>query len=313
MAAALTLEDVKKRIDELYGKNQYKIISGKVESQSSRIRVQHIPCGNIIDVLVKGFISQEKKGRCKLCNPVVNNVRRSFTAETIRERFVSVTGGEYTYVDGYINAHSKMHVRHETCGNVFHVSSHMFFGTKQSRCPLCANSKRGAHLLKNNHLQAILDEADDGDEYEWLEDYKGSNKDKLLIRHKRCGNEFMIRPNDFQQGYRCRACNKSQHELAVERRLKERKIPFLREFTFADCRGKKLPLPFDFAIPLREDCKVLIEVDSILHEMSHKKVTDAIKDKFASERDDLVLIRIDTTGDIIQQLDKIIDTHGDLI
>ena len=313
MAAALTLEDVKKRIDELYGTNQYKIISGKVESQSSRIRVQHIPCGNIIDVLVKGFISPEKKGRCKLCNPVINTTRNTYTEETVRERFVTVTGGEYTYVDGYINAHSKMHVRHEKCGNVFHVSSHMFFGSKQSRCPLCANAKRGAHLLKNNHLQAILDEADDGDEYEWLEEYKGSNKDKLRIRHKRCGNEFMIRPNDFQQGYRCKSCNKSQYELIVDRELRARKISFLREFTFDDCRGKKLPLPFDFAILLREDCKLLIEVDGELHGLEKMRVTDAIKEKFAYERDDLVLRRIDSSGDIIQQLDKIIAEFKDLM
>ena len=310
---ALTLDIVKQRIDSLYGENKYQVLDSKVESQHSRIRVKHLQCGNILDVNVKGFISPEMKGRCKLCNPVQNNTRRTYTEKEVRERFAKETNGEYTYIDGYRNAHSKMHVRHETCGNVFLVSSHMFFGVKRSRCPMCANSKRGKHLVKDNYMQSVLTEANDGVEYEWLEEYRGSNKDKLRIRHKRCGNEFLIRPNDFQQGYRCTSCNKSRHEAKVDFLLRKKKIRFLKEFAFDECRGKKLPLPFDFAIPLQEDCKLLIEVDGKLHELSQIKETEMVKERFVESRDDLVLRRIDASRDIQEQLDEILEEFEDLM
>ena len=164
---ALTLDVVKQRIISRYGDNKYQILDGKVESQASGIRVKHIPCGNILDVIVKGFISPSMNGRCKLCNPVPNNTRNTYTEDEVRERFKTVTNGEYIYLDGYRNAHAKMHVRHELCGNVFTVSSHMFFGTKKSRCPMCANSKRGKHMITDNYLQSTLNGAVDGEEYEW--------------------------------------------------------------------------------------------------------------------------------------------------
>jgi hypothetical protein len=314
----LTINDVKRKIELLYGKDKYLVLSDKIDSQLSRIKVRHIPCGNLMDVQVKGFTSPDKKGHCKFCDPIQNTTRNTYTEEKVRERFVEVTNGEYEYIDGFINAHSKMHVRHKTCGNTFKVSSHMFFGVKKTRCPLCANSKRGKHLVKDDYLSTVLKEADDGEDYEWLEGYSGDNKKKIQIRHKRCNNEFLIRPNDFQQGYRCKSCNKSKFEKAVFDSLTEKNIDFLKEFSFEKCRGIKYPLPFDFVIMLVENCKLLIEVDSEFHEFENKKANDRTKESFVESREDLILRRIGTSArlpirDVLNRLDIILDEFKDVI
>jgi hypothetical protein len=67
---------------------------------------------------------------------------------------------------------------------------------------------------KENYLNDMLENEPD---YEWLEPYKRDNKKKHLIRHKLCMNEYEVRPNDFQQGYRCPEC--SRKESAASRKL----------------------------------------------------------------------------------------------
>ena len=80
---------------------------------------------------------------------------------------------------------------------------------KRSNCKHCGNEKRKMHLYipQENYLQNLLDKRYDGNNYEWLDEYKNNdNKRKLKIRHKLCNHIFEIRPNDFQQGYGCTYC-----------------------------------------------------------------------------------------------------------
>ena len=48
------------------------------------------------------------------------------------------------------------------------------------------------------------------DKYQRLEPYNRTNKDKLRIKHTICGGVYDVRPNEFQQWYRCPLCSKSQ-------------------------------------------------------------------------------------------------------
>ncbi len=52
------------------------------------------------------------------------------------------------------------------------------------------------------YLQSLLDNAKDGDQYQWLEAYTGDPYHYLQIKHN-CGNVFELRPVDFEQGKRC--------------------------------------------------------------------------------------------------------------
>ena len=94
--------------------------------------------------------------------------------------------GEYKYLMGYKKMADKCLFLHVECGNVFPASPKMILGVKKTRCPLCSNKKRGLYQIDENHLQNLLDNADDGEEYEWKEPYNNDNKEKLEILHKKC-------------------------------------------------------------------------------------------------------------------------------
>jgi len=82
--------------------------------------------------------------------------------------------------------------------------------TSRTGCPECAAKRRLVHLNKPkaNYLASLLKQRKDGKQYKWLGKYHKDNKEKIEILHKACGQKFLCRPNDFQQGYGCPFCRK---------------------------------------------------------------------------------------------------------
>lgn len=48
-----------------------------------------------------------------------------------------------------------------------------------------------------------------GDEYEFLEEYKGGFV-KIKVKHNKCGNIYKTEPSAFLQGHKCKYCNKEE-------------------------------------------------------------------------------------------------------
>lgn len=216
MATKLTTESVKKRIGNMYN-SEYELLS-EYTLASNPITIKHKPCGYTYTVgRAKDFLN-EGKCLCKQCNPPVrySTVKHKLEENDIIERLKDPKYKDYSYIDGFVDSHTKLNMLHKECGNTFKVSPQMFFGVKQTRCSFCCNKNRGKYQVKINYLQSLLDEKSYGNEYEWLEDYKGDNKVKHLLLHKKCGNEFEFRPNDFQQGYICPFCTTSSSKEEIE-------------------------------------------------------------------------------------------------
>ena len=79
-----------------------------------------------------------------------------------------------------------------------------------------------------------------------------------------CGNEFMVDTNHFIAGkFQCNECRVKQSYIAkkVQDYLDFKKITYIKEKTFEDCKNKN-KLPFDFYLPQYNGC---IEVDGIGH------------------------------------------------
>ena len=157
--------------------------------------------------------------------------------------------------------------KHNECGKTFPVAPKMFLGVKQSRCPHCANKRRGGYLRDDNYLQKILDNAKDGKDYEWLQSYNNDNKQKLLIKHLECNRDYRVRPNDFQQGYRCPHCSAESNEsyavTEIKSILNKYNIKYNEEVTFNDLTDKG-NLRIDFQIG-----RNLIEYDGAQHFKSY--------------------------------------------
>lgn len=209
------------------------------------------------------------------------------TIEEFKKEIFDKFNGEYIVIsDKYINNKTPILVKHVKCGNSYFVKPNGIL--YKNKCPFCANEKRGIGNIKENYLEDILINCNEEENYKWLENYKNNNKIKHKILHKKCNNVYEVRPNDFQQGYRCpycADCNNSKNIKLIENYLVERNIKFEKEFKFNNCKNKRI-LPFDLKIG-----NLILEYDGSQHFFSNgksymkkslerNKINDKIKNEF---------------------------------
>lgn len=207
MTKKLTQQEVETKINSLYN-GSYTLIS-EYNGSTKPIIIKH-NCGNIYEVKRAKTFLNEGNGLCPKCNSNKPNSTKRITEEEFIKRLYNQVKDEYTYISGFKNMNTKVLIKHNACGNEYYVTPHMFLGIKQRRCPKCSNKNRGKYAIREDYLEEIKNNHFDGEEYTWLEDYKNNNKLKHKIRHNKCGNEFYIRPNDFQQyNVVCPYCNSS--------------------------------------------------------------------------------------------------------
>ncbi len=79
-------------------------------------------------------------------------------------------------------------MRHISCGNKYWTTWN-HFQKRGQRCKICSNKLSGINQRKSN--EQYLKEVNNvwGDEYTVLTPYV-TTKDKILVRHNMCGNEF---------------------------------------------------------------------------------------------------------------------------
>jgi len=114
-------------------------------------------------------------------------------------------GKDYKWLEEYKGeCHKKHKIKHLVCGHIYEVQPSNF--QQGNSCPKCSPSKTGLKLVKKNYLENLLNEAQDGKDYKWLEEYKGECHKKHKIKHLVCGHIYETAPNYFQQGNRCPKC-----------------------------------------------------------------------------------------------------------
>lgn len=128
--------------------------------------------------------------------------RKKTNQEFVAEVRILV-GDEYTFLEPYINAHTKIKVRHNVCQKVYSVTPNNF--KSRSRCPYCYREK----IKKTN--SAFIQEVQElvGDEYTFLEPYV-NNCTKIKVRHNVCQNTYLVRPGSFLSGGRCPYCSRKK-------------------------------------------------------------------------------------------------------
>ena len=60
------------------------------------------------------------------------------TTEQFKKEVLDLVGNEYSVIEPYENAHTKIQFRHNTCGNIFLMKSNDFL--RGRRCPKCAKT-----------------------------------------------------------------------------------------------------------------------------------------------------------------------------
>lgn len=179
-----------KEVYNLVG-DEFKFLE-KYKGSDTKIKCRHSKCGHEWRVKPSQILSGYG---CPWCNnPNYNRCDNEFKKDIYK-----LVGDEYTFLEEYTNAKTKIECVHNICGYKWKVTPHDFYNG--CRCPEC----RIADRTKSNEdfVKDIYDIV--GDEYEFLEKYK-NNKKRILCRHNTCGYTWMVRPDNFISGTRCPDC-----------------------------------------------------------------------------------------------------------
>ena len=182
-----------------------------------KLRVKHNKCGNVYEIKPNDFLNGS---RCSYC---AGNLKK--TDAQFKREVRNLVGDEYTFLDSYVNAHTKLRVKHNKCGNVYEVQPSNFLNG--SRCSYCS----GHHKKTNTEFkQEIYDLV--GNEYTFLDSYV-STMTKLRVKHNKCGNTYKVLPNNFISGSRCPYCSASVGKTDVQ--FKQEVFDLVgNEYTFLD-------------------------------------------------------------------------------
>ena len=120
------------------------------------------------------------------------------TNEEFKQEIYSLVGDEYTFLDKYVNARTKIRVKHNKCNFIYSVSPHNFLIGK--RCPNCFSTPKKSDEDFKHEVNILV-----GDEYTFLDSYV-NNKTKLRVKHNVCGNVYKVRVLSFLEGSRCPYC-----------------------------------------------------------------------------------------------------------
>ena len=204
MAKRKTHEEFIEQLNKIHGDETYTPLE-KYINNKTKILVRHNKCGYEWNIIPSNIL----KGQgCPKCKGGVKKTHEEFVKE-IEDKY----GNEYEILGEYINAKTKIKVRHncEKCNN------HEWKITPDSLlrgngCPLCAGTKK---KTPEEFIKEVREKY--GDEYEILEKYKG-NKVKILIRHNsnKCNNhEWKIEPSNLLQGKGCPVCSGNITKLGI--------------------------------------------------------------------------------------------------
>lgn len=120
------------------------------------------------------------------------------TDAEFKKEVYDLVGNEYTFLDFYVTARTKIRVKHNKCGNVYEVDPSHFLRGK--RCPFCNGGIKKTGLRFKKEVFDLV-----GDEYTFLDSYVNSYT-KIKVEHNKCGSTYKVRPSDFIRGNRCSYC-----------------------------------------------------------------------------------------------------------
>jgi very-short-patch-repair endonuclease/predicted Zn-ribbon and HTH transcriptional regulator len=130
------------------------------------------------------------------------------TQEQFEDEINNKFNGEYTVLGKYINNGTKIKIRHNKCNNIWEVTPTNILNNR-STCPYCCKNPRYTTEMFKNKIKELTN-----NEYELQSEYINTKTNITLI-HKKCGNKFELKPNDFiSNGQRCPICTKEKQYSA---------------------------------------------------------------------------------------------------
>lgn len=291
--------EFKKEVFDLAG-GEYTFLDN-YQGSNTKIKVKHNKCGNTYEVRPKDFIKGE---RCPNC---FGNIKK--TDAQFKKEVYDLVGDEYIFLDPYVNARTKIKVKHNECGNVYEIDPNHFL--KGNHCPYCSGKLEKTDDQFKKEIFNIV-----GDEYVFLDSYV-NNKTKLRVKHSKCGNVYEVAPHSFLSLHsRCPYCNSPKGETIISKILNSLGINYEYQKTFGGLRDSRL-LSYDFYISTQN---ILIEYQGKQHyepvdafggedQFELQQKHDKLKSDYAKEHN-YNLIAVPYTEDTFSKIKKYLFKHG---
>lgn len=199
-------------------------------------------CGNIFYASWSNI--KKMYGLCKECT----NLRRRQPLQAYQARADEFYGNGLYVITGAKD--SRLDVVHTECGNAFTVRRDHFF--EGQGCKFCnLKYSESPCALSQDEFMSRVSKYDA--DYEFLSAYK-NNHTPIAVRCKKCGEIFSRIPSHlFDRGVGCPQCSRSNGEYIIGTYLKDRRIDYIPQHRFEDCKNDK-HLSFDFYIPSLNVC-----------------------------------------------------------
>lgn len=215
----------KKKTDEQFKQEVYDLVGDEyvfVEdyiNTGTKIRVLHRECGKFYEVSPNKFLNGR---RCPHCKGKRLSKIFARTQEEFESEIEDIGNGEYTVLGEYVNAHTRIDIRHDVCGEVFEYRPYSILGGQ--KCMGCYSTNRKSHSYFLKEVFELV-----GDEYTVLTEYK-NNKEKVTLRHEVCGHVYDVTPNSFTGGRRCPPCSQKEGARKITKTPEEFERDFYDRF-----------------------------------------------------------------------------------
>lgn len=265
-----------------------------------RISVKCADCGYIWDALPTNLLHSQG---CPRCSHKQSGIRQRLSHEEFINR-ISSKNKSIKVISTYVTRESTMDCECLVCGHKWSRKAAALL--QNPNCPQCKyNNGRSSRKSSDTFKKEVEEKFPD---IEIIGTYTTS-RDKILVRCKKCGNEWTPVANNLIRGGGCPKCNYSNGEREISKILFQNNINFINQYRFSDCRDK-YPLPFDFYLP---DYNACIEYDGELHfleagfnggkeKLEYTQKHDKIKTQYCLDND-IVLLRIKYTDyDVLEEI-----------
>jgi very-short-patch-repair endonuclease len=231
-------------------------------------------------------------------------IKKSIDNKKCKDLFIidsnKVHNNLYTYskVD-YINNKTEVIITCRQHGD-FKQQPRSHIGNR-SGCPTCANKNITTKIFIEKSILLY------GNYYNYDKvNYINAIEKVKITCYK--NHIFEISSNNHLRGRGCPICRESRGERIIRSILENKKIEFVRQFKFKDCKYKRT-LPFDFYLPNKNIC---IEFDGEQHfksfrfeidekGLNNRQMKDKIKDEYCL-KNNIHLIRISYLDNIEDKL-----------
>ena len=237
--AKLTLKKIKER--ELIWRSEcseqlkYVELLEEFKGYSTKIKMRCLKCGYEF-YLSPYDLKRRKNNNCHNCDALERRKKQEEFEHNVLEKNPHA---KHFILGTYVNKRTRVDVECTVCGNKWKPYPCTLY--QGSNCPVCNTGRLKTNKQFCNEL-AIINK-----DIELLEEYINDST-KILVRCKKCGNEWKVKPNVLLNGHGCAKCKSRHLERIVYYNLEDLNIEIQKTFDWLKT-NKHGRLKLDVYIP----------------------------------------------------------------